>query len=201
MRALHSLRRIVDDPAQLGFWTFTVAVLVQFLHQNEHLLQIVQKNLWGWQELPGLLGHVFDFEWVHFLYNTALFLSVLSVVVTFLKNPGMWRRSRAGLFGLVFAAVFQGYHLLEHSVRIAQYLGGTPKPQGLVGQIVPVVELHFWINSVVIAALVLAYACFRPTPYGPAARSRTAPDVAGPPSAPPASSGPAGAPVAAGLAR
>jgi hypothetical protein len=171
MRTIH---RTIDDPARLGFWTFTVAVLVQFLHQNEHLLQIVQKNLWGWQELPGLLGSVFDFEWVHFLYNTALFLSVLSVVVTFFKNPGMWRRSRAGLFGLIFATVFQGYHLLEHSARMVQYLGGTPKPLGLVGQIVPVVELHFWINSVVIAALVVAYACFRPTPYGPLRRPAAA---------------------------
>lgn len=174
MRYIQRIRQAIEDPIQLGFWTFTIAVAVQFLHQLEHLLQIVQKEVWHWDTYPGLLGAIFDFEWVHFLYNSALFLSVLAVLVTFLKNPGMWRRSRVGLFALVFAVVFQAYHLFEHSFRIVQYLGGTPKPLGLVGQIVPVLELHFWINSVVIGALVVAYYRFSPSPYG-----RSEPDGAG----------------------
>jgi hypothetical protein len=158
------VKRIADDPVQLGFWSFTLAVSVQALHQVEHLAQIIQKNVLGWSKFPGLLGAAFDFETVHFLYNLALFLSVAAVWIVYYKNPGIWRRSSGGLFALSFALVFQGYHLSEHTVRIIQYAGGTEKPPGVVGQIVPSVELHFWINSLVIGALIVAYILFRPTP-------------------------------------
>jgi hypothetical protein len=143
-----SLNGLADDPVRLGFWTFSVALTVQLLHQVEHVAQIMQKDLWGWDKWPGLLGQWFDFEWIHFLYNAALFMSVMAVAVIYLKNPGIWSRSGSGHYALMFATLFQGYHLVEHTAKLIQYLGSgsTVLGRGLVGQF----------------ALVVAFAGFKP---------------------------------------
>jgi hypothetical protein len=176
------LRTFADDPVRLGFWAFSIAVLVQFLHQLEHLAQIIQKHVLGWKDFPGLLGRVFDFETVHLLYNVALFLAILAVFVIHHKNPGIWRRSTVGLYALSFAVVFQGYHCVEHIIKTWQYIGnlqaGLSGPEafgkGILGAVVPVIELHFWFNSVVIAALLVSYIAFRPSLTPPELASETA---------------------------
>lgn len=38
----------------------------------EHVVQVIQKFLLGFEKAHGLLGAAFDFEWVHFVYNTLL---------------------------------------------------------------------------------------------------------------------------------
>lgn len=163
---------IAADPAKLGYWAFTIAIVFQFLHQLEHLAQIIQKHILGMKVFPGLLGQVFDFEMVHLLYNAALFFAVLAVFIIYRKNPGIWRPSKLGLYALSFSVVFQGYHVVEHAVKTWQYMGnlalGLTGPaafgKGLLGQIVPVIELHFWYNTVVITALLIGYMAFRPSP-------------------------------------
>ena len=183
---MSGLRDHVEDPVKFGFWVFTFAIAVQLFHQIEHLAQIYQKHVLHLDAFPGLLGRTFDFEAVHFFYNAALFLSVFAVYLVYFKNPGIWRRSGVGHLSLAFAVIFQGYHLFEHSVRAIQYLqalaGGTKiNPPGVVGMVVPVIELHFWINSAVIGALVVAYFAFQPRlaapyddPHSVAARFETA---------------------------
>jgi len=155
-------RPITSDPVMLGFITFTSTLLIQLFHEVEHILQILQKYAWHWTKYPGLLGQWFDFEWVHVLYNGALWIALLASWITHRKNPGIWRGSALAALALTFVVVFQGYHWFEHLVRLVQYYHGNPKPLGLLGQIFPVLELHFWLNSIVSTAMIVAYGGFRP---------------------------------------
>jgi hypothetical protein len=163
---MQRLKEVANDPVQLGFYAFTLALVVQAFHQVEHVVQIWQKDVLRAAEFRGLLGQWFDFEWLHFLYNASLFTSVLAVLVIYLKNPGIWRRSAVGHYALVFATAFQGYHLIEHVARMQQYLasGSSVLGRGLLGQVISVIELHFWLNTIIISALVVGYLAFRPNP-------------------------------------
>ena len=56
------------------FLVLTVAFFVQTAHSAEHLTQVI-RIYFGRIAPPnaqGLLGRVFDFEWVHFVYNISL---------------------------------------------------------------------------------------------------------------------------------
>lgn len=109
-----------------------------------------------------MLGQWFDLEWVHFLYNGTLWLALLATWIIYRKNPGTWRTSALAAAALTFVVVFQGYHWLEHAVKLLQYYQGIPKPPGILGRTFPLVELHFWFNSVVSLAMLLAYFRFQP---------------------------------------
>ncbi len=155
-------RAFVNDPVRLGFATFTATVLIQLAHEVEHIMQLAEKYVWHWTQFPGLLGQWFDFEWVHVLYNGALWIALLATWIIYQKNPGIWRASALAAAALTFVVFFQGYHWFEHLVRLVQYYRGNAKPPGILGQIFPVLELHFWLNSVVSTAMLLAYIPFCP---------------------------------------
>ncbi|MBK6434310.1 MAG: hypothetical protein WAW03_05850 [Anaerolineae bacterium] len=161
------------DPVGLGFITLTSTLVIQLFHNVEHVIQMFQKYAWHLNRFPGLLGLRFDFELVHFLYSLALWVALLATIILYRRNPGIWRESQAAALALQFALWFQGYHVLEHSVRIWQYFGLgmlSPTP-GILGNFFPILELHFWFNSIVTTALIIAYIGFRPwwrtgkTPY------------------------------------
>lgn len=152
------------DPRLLGFITFTATLLIQLFHESEHVLQMLQKYAWHWRLYPGLLGQWFDFEWIHMLYNGALWFALLATWITYRKNPGMWRESRRARSALRFVVIFQGYHWVEHLVRITQYINGNPRPKGILGHMIPVLELHFIIGTIVTISMVTAYLLFRPWP-------------------------------------
>jgi hypothetical protein len=153
-------RSIARDPVRLGWTTFTATLIIQFCHEAEHVAQMLQKYHWHYSVYQGILGLWFDFEWIHFLYNLALWIALLATWLIHHKNPGIWRASGLGAAILMFLLVFQGYHVLEHSIRMVQYYQGLPKPPGLLGQVIPVLELHFWLGMVVSSAMLLAYGCF-----------------------------------------
>ena len=56
------------------FTLLALAFAVQTAHHAEHVTQLIQIYALGFKppEAHGLLGSVFDFEWVHFLYNLSL---------------------------------------------------------------------------------------------------------------------------------
>lgn len=47
----------------------------------EHVVQVIQKFLLGFEKAHGLLGAAFDFEWVHFVYNTLLEPALILIFV------------------------------------------------------------------------------------------------------------------------
>src|SRR5947209_3160582 len=122
-------RRRSETTAFVAFAIFTWTMIIQVAHSYEHVLQIVQKYVWGQETFPGLLGAWFDFEWVHFLFNGELWLSLLAVWLIYRKNPGMWRPSALAETALNFVVIFQAYHWFEHAVRLWQYMHGTLKPK------------------------------------------------------------------------
>jgi nitrous oxidase accessory protein NosD len=132
---------------------FTLLLAVMAGHESEHVAQIVQKDAIGAScpnDCRGLLGFVFDLEWVHFLYNTSIELVLVGLILGF----RLWREPL-----LVSAAAIQGYHVVEHSEKLAQWFANgrhSPTP-GILGHHFSLVELHFVLNSVVFLLVLGGY--------------------------------------------
>lgn len=151
------------EPALLGFLTFSAMLPIQAFHNLEHLSQMLQKYIWHLNRYPGLLGVWFDFEWIHLFYNLALLFTLLATWVIYRRNPGIWRASAIGDPLLAFLFLFQSFHVAEHVVRVSQYLQGMNSPTpGILGWLLPVVEYHYYLNTVVTTALIITYLAFRP---------------------------------------
>ena len=160
------------------FSLLALAVAAQTGHYAEHVAQLIQ--IYGQGIAPahahGLLGSVFDFEWVHFTYNVGLELMLI----------GLWLAYRAaakartatvepvGLSLLTGLVLFQGYHSIEHFAKLYQYLfvplyqSGMPPTPGLVPLLTGwrIFLVHFWLNMVVWASMVAALWYLRPRLVG-----------------------------------
>jgi hypothetical protein len=137
------------------------AFLVQTAHHAEHVTQMIQIYI---QDMPaaeaqGLLGEQFNFEWVHFTYNVGLELAVIALGLCYYL---LQKRKSLPLIGktmpfMLVLVIWQGYHALEHIIRMVQYLtnpvyrSGQAAPPGLIPLITdwPIPLVHFWINMVV----------------------------------------------------
>ncbi len=131
---------------------FTGLLAVMLAHELEHVVQVAQKDVVGAtcpNDCRGALGFIFDVEWVHFAYNVSIFAAVGALVAVFrLREPFL-------LAGLAL----QGYHVVEHSLKLEQWLTNghrSPTP-GLLGQHVSLVELHFVFNSAVFVLVTAGY--------------------------------------------
>lgn len=147
-----SARRLLLYTASI----FVLALLVQALHEVEHVAQVYQR-LWlgmGPQQAHGILFFL-DVEWNHFLFNLG-YLLLLSLVALYLLIHPTFAREQLGkkLFWTGF--FIQAYHVVEHTVRMGQFfeLGCTPCP-GILGWYFDLAYLHFAFNT---AALLLPLA-------------------------------------------
>ncbi|MBI3362730.1 MAG: hypothetical protein HY023_16640, partial [Chloroflexi bacterium] len=63
------------------FVLLALAFAVQTAHHAEHVTQLIQIYALGFKppEAHGLLGSVFDFEWVHFVYNIGLEVALIGL--------------------------------------------------------------------------------------------------------------------------
>lgn len=137
------------------------SLLVQSFHMVEHVLQILQKYYWM---VPphGLLGETFDREWVHMAYNSTLEATLLVMLLGY----GLWSSGalakfpggrKWGLYTFWALVTFQGYHVVEHIVKMYQYIStGRPDTPGLLGQFFPPILVHFTINLAVLALMMAA---------------------------------------------
>lgn len=134
------------------FWLGAM-LIVQTAHMVEHVAQVTQKFILHMPKAQGLLGSVFDLEHVHFSYNTSLWIPLFLAL--------LWYRRSGAPIPFVFKGLvwFQGYHVLEHIVKMYQYyaLGITVGPKGILGYIFPLIWLHFWLNLIVLVLLAGAY--------------------------------------------
>lgn len=132
---------------------FLTALVVQSLHMVEHVAQVVQKFILGSPHAHGFLGAL-DLEWVHLLYNVALFAPMYAILLW------GWQHLKRLEIDRVFVGLglFQGYHLIEHVTKVVQHIErgvqGTP---GILGHLIPVIWLHFWINFIIVAILFWAF--------------------------------------------
>jgi nitrous oxidase accessory protein NosD len=143
-------------PASLAV-VFTVLLALMAGHESEHVAQILQKNAAGAScpnDCRGLLGFVFDLEWVHFLYNASIELMLVGLILGY----RLWREPL-----LAAAAGIQGYHVVEHSEKLAQWFANgrhSPTP-GILGHHFSLVELHFVLNTVVFLLVLGGYLSLR----------------------------------------
>jgi len=151
-----------------------LAFAVQTVHHAEHVTQLIQIYALGFKppEAHGLLGSVFDFEWVHFIYNVGLEVTLVGLWLGYRRarrgDPsGVSHRGPTLLTALV---LFQGYHSVEHVVKLYQYLFvpyyqfGLRPPPGFLPHATgwPIFLVHFWLNMIVWAAMVAVLWALRP---------------------------------------
>lgn len=150
---------------------FTVLLAVMVAHETEHVAQVDQKDVMLAScpnECRGLLGHYFDVEWVHFVYNSSILLALVALAVWLRLWAPEWRwASAAGWSALVSGIVLQTYHFVEHTEKLQQWLNNghmSPTP-GFAGQLLPkaegrnfsLIELHFLLNTGVLVLVVAGY--------------------------------------------
>jgi len=156
------------------FLLLAITLAVQTAHYAEHVAQLIQIYTLGIAppNAQGLLGSVFDFEWVHFSYNLGLEGVLIALWFGYRKinRKRPHARLTGGLRFLASLAVFQGYHSIEHITKLYQYLflplyqSGLPPTPGILPTLTgwPIFLVHFWLNTVVWAALVFAVWQLRP---------------------------------------
>ena len=129
-------------------------VLVQVFHQGEHTLELLGRRLGVEGAAPLLSG--LDFEWIHLVLNTVLFLAAGGVLATVgAAGRAAWRSAHRVAYGALAGVVaLQGAHVAEHVVRIVQYVGGADPPPGLATRALDVVWFHWAVNLVFLAGLV-----------------------------------------------
>ena len=141
-------------------WFFLILVAYQGFHQIEHTIETVQLKLLGHHESHTLLRGI-DFEWLHFGVNTVLLYGLAAVVIA--AGPAVrerWRSERPrGWTFMVAALVVQGYHVVDHSVRLVEHVlsGGDRDPQGTLTRVVDPVWFHFSMNLAVFATMAIAF--------------------------------------------
>ncbi len=135
------------------------ALALQSIHMVEHITQVLQ---YYYLHVPahGLLGEVLDREWVHLAYNGSLEVALIGILLGYgLYRPlGSGGHMVAGQYLFLGLVVLQGYHVFEHVVKIMQYLAtGKEDTPGILGQFFPTILVHFTLNAIVLAMMVLAY--------------------------------------------
>ena len=117
---------------------------------------MAQAKFLGVKPAHGLLGSLVDHEWVHFVYNTGLYVLLILGTVAVLREGRT--RAPVGWLWLGAAIAVQSYHSVEHTVKIFQHVqtGADPAP-GILGQIFDLIWLHFTVNAIVTICMVGAF--------------------------------------------
>lgn len=138
---------------------FLALVLVQGFHEVEHVVQVLQRYVFGNPRGAGFLGTWVDVEPLHFAYNAVFLLLVAVCFVAAGYHRGMGKRHHMLAFWfMAFALHFQVYHFVEHVFKIAQFIdtgrNGTP---GIIGNFFNIVWVHFFYNTIEYIPIVLAF--------------------------------------------
>jgi hypothetical protein len=154
-RHLASFRLRAETVALL----FVEMLLLQGFHEIEHIVQVFQRSVLGIGSGAGVLGSAFDVEPVHLIYNLGFLLLLGGVYLGCLRDRSVIpRRPELVIALLTVSFVFQGFHTLEHVVKMVQFfqtgMNGTP---GIVGHWIPVVFLHLGYNTALYLPVVVAF--------------------------------------------
>lgn len=140
-----------------GVALLLVGAGVQSFHMLEHVVQLSRVFADGVPSRGALVGSLVDTEWVHLVYNGAVLAGL--VLVLYLRREG-WNPGGSNVLGdrLVLAvALLQGYHLVEHAIKVFQHVTtGAKVNPGLLGNELNLVLLHFGLNAAVYLGFVAA---------------------------------------------
>lgn len=172
MSLQHLIIMLLLNPKDLLWWNrvacylLSFALIVQFFHYTEHVAQVYQH--W-WHGLPikesGGILYFLNLEWNHLIFNGIylILLSLTCIAYVILKkgSPPPLSSLQAILFLIGTTILIQGYHIIEHIIRVSMHLktGCEPCP-GILGKFVDGIYLHFTFNTIVfllplIAAVIL----------------------------------------------
>ena len=150
---------------------FAALIAVMAAHEAEHFAQLLQKEAFPNRcpgDCRGALGFIFDIEWVHFAYNTSIFLALVGFVAAYGFWRPEWRRRHPWAVWVLGAGVLiQSYHVVEHVAKLDQWFANghkSPTP-GILGQNLgapeahsfSLIELHFIFNTTVFLCVVVGY--------------------------------------------
>lgn len=145
---------------------FVAVVVIQGIHVVEHVIQLAQVYLFGVadDDALGLLGYVFEFqgteEWLHLVFNLSYLLALYALILPMrrfvLDTIPFWA---FGVF-VLGAAGLETWHVVEHSVVIANVIKNSGCPCPGIGDAalgVTDTQLHFVYNAVAYAATVTPF--------------------------------------------
>jgi len=145
--------------SQLSYTLFSALVLIQVVHMFEHSTQVVQLLMTDGDlaESRGMIGRL-DFETVHFLFDTSLWLALGAFLV-------LWRGDNGWLWiAFAFASIHEVEHVYLYWLYVAQPslydqggLAGIMGSGGMVGSPLARPYLHFVYNLPVMVAMVAAW--------------------------------------------
>ena len=145
---------------------FVAVVVIQGIHVIEHVIQLAQVYLFGVadDDALGLLGYVFEFqgteEWLHLVFNVSYMLALYALILPMrrfvLDTIPFWA---FGVF-VLGAAGLETWHVVEHSVVIANVIKNSGCPCPGIGDAalgVTDTQLHFIYNAIAYAATVTPF--------------------------------------------
>jgi hypothetical protein len=134
------------------FALFYLLVITQTGHYMEHVTQFVQDHFLGFGDQgPGIIG-VLNTEWVHFGWNTYVFIATIVLLTKFRRNPWLW--------ALLAGAI---WHQVEHVYEIVGYIRTGVAPVGILprGGLVDLPinghDLHHLYNTIETVPLIAGF--------------------------------------------
>jgi hypothetical protein len=145
---------------------FTAVVVIQGIHVVEHVIQLAQVYVFGVadDDALGLLGYVFEFqgteEWLHLIFNVSFLLALYALVLPMRRHvPSPIPPWAFGVF-LAGAVALETWHVVEHSVIIANVIKNSGCPCPGIGDAalgVSDTQLHFVYNAIAYAGTVTPF--------------------------------------------
>jgi hypothetical protein len=134
MRLPATLSTGAFTPIKQFMFMFALTLMIQALHMVEHVAQVMQKFLFHVTPAHGLIGQL-DLEQVHFTFNLFYLTTLVIVMVGWLYyDSQICSKQKVLAVMLIGTVAVQGYHMVEHSVKLAQFLStgmqGTPESWG-----------------------------------------------------------------------
>jgi hypothetical protein len=145
---------------------FTAVVVIQGIHVVEHVIQLAQVYVFGVadDDALGFLGYLIQFngteEWLHLGFNSSYLLALYALALLMRRHVPVpipvWA------FGVFLAGGvgLESWHMVEHSVIIANVIKNSGCPCPGIGDValgVTDTQLHFVYNSVAYAATVTPF--------------------------------------------
>mgnify|MGYP000732668944 CR=1 FL=1 len=139
----------------------------QIAHHTEHLTQIYQYWYLHLRAMSSK-GIIFflDLEWNHFIFDMGYFWLLFVAFLLFYrrwKARGHWVDG-FGMFLWSSTLIIQGWHAIEHTVRIIRHVQLRCEPCAGVADVVfnvPLIPLHFWFNVFALTLPLMAFFYYR----------------------------------------
>jgi hypothetical protein len=141
------------------FAIFGLLVILQLLHMVEHSTQLAQLVITGGAlaKSHGVIGQL-DFETVHFVADTTLWLSLGLLAINFKgRNTWLWVAFAAASLHQIEHLYLFWMYVGEHTVYLSGGAAGIMGHYGLIGSPLDRPYLHYTYNFIVIVPMLIAF--------------------------------------------